>query len=312
MKNKIIIFLCLFFFGQKANTQDCIGNFGDNIFLTGDFGSGTDNILQTNPNIAPNYTYDTNMPPEDGSYVITANLGLWSDIFEWLEITDNSDDPDGYMMVVNGSIEPGLFFEKEFNNLCENTVYEFSVDIFNLKPITSNSVQPNLSFLLNNTEIYVSGDVPENEAWNNYGFTFMTGFGQTSIVLSLRNNAPGGSGNDFAMDNIRMRPCTPNPLMVRRVYFPNAFSPNADGINDFFTIYGELPDVVVVENLMIFDRWGNQIHNQSNFLPNEENVGWDGTFKGKLMPVGTYVYVAEVRFLDGETAIYRGDILLVK
>ncbi|MCB0705346.1 MAG: gliding motility-associated C-terminal domain-containing protein [Saprospiraceae bacterium] len=201
-------------FSFTLSGQSCDGNLGENIFVEGDFGSGSSNILLANPNIAPGYMYTTAAPPDDGFYTITNDISLWPSSFNWLEIQDNSPDPFGYMMIVNASYEPGLFYEKEVEGLCENTLYEFSADIFNLIPPGGNAIKPNVSFLLDGVVLYNSGDVPENGQWNNYGFTFTTQPGQSAITLSLQNNAPGGGGNDLALDNISFRPCGPEALIL--------------------------------------------------------------------------------------------------
>ncbi len=194
-----------------AYSQVCDGNLGDNIFTEGDFGTGSANVLLTNPGIAPGYLYEISPPPVDGFYTMTTNTSLWSNLYgTWLAIPDNSNDPNGYMMVVNASFEPGLFYEQEVNDLCENTLYEFSADVINLiQSGVTDHIKPNVSFLIDNVVQYSSGDIPQNETWNTYGFTFTTGPGQTSVVLSLQNNAPGGIGNDLALDNITFRPCGP-------------------------------------------------------------------------------------------------------
>ncbi len=194
--------------------QICDGNLGENIFAEGDFGSGAANILATDPQIAPGYLYTTIPPPNDGWYLLTNDMTQWANNFNWLEISDNSDDPDGYMMVVNASYTPGLFYEQEVTGLCENTEYVFSADVYNLIPPGSNLIRPNVSFLIDGEEVYSSGDIPENRQWNTYGFTFSTNPGQTTVTLSLRNNAPGGTGNDLALDNITFRPCGPEALIL--------------------------------------------------------------------------------------------------
>ena len=61
---KYSIFVPLIFIYTLALGQVCDGNFGDNIFESGDFGSGSSQVLMTNPQIAPGYTYQTNLPPE--------------------------------------------------------------------------------------------------------------------------------------------------------------------------------------------------------------------------------------------------------
>lgn len=194
--------------------QTCDGNLGENIFGDGDFGRGNTNVVSTDPQIAPGYIYQPNPPPNDGYYTITNYTGLWNLFPGWIKIYDNSPDIYGYMMVVNASNEPGLFYEQEITGLCENTLYEFSADIINLLMKNSNMILPNVSFLLNGVEEFNSGNVPEDEEWHTYGFTFTTKPGQFSLTLSLRNNAPGGLGNDLALDNISFRPCGPEALIL--------------------------------------------------------------------------------------------------
>ncbi len=606
----VIVF---FIMTTQITAQVCTGNLGENIFTEGDFGSGTDNVVQTDPMIAPGYIYTTNPPPQDGFYTITNNTGWGYTFGGWLGIGDNSSDPNGYMMVVNANVEPGLFYEQEIEGLCENTVYSFSADVINLIEPNFNIILPNVSFLIDGMVQYQTGDIPENGQWNTYGFTFTTPPGQTSVVLSLRNNAPGGIGNDLALDNIAFRPCGPEALILsdvisnvcndgmpiditanivgnqydmpvyqwqistdginwtditganadtymhtdfsagmyyyryllangmdnllnskcrvisdvqiinilpntyvitdtlcqglsfslgnnlysttgiytdtlmttegcdsivtldltivpntqidailtgenpscsylqdgsvgldtilggippfsvsingvqdddfgafnlgggdyvyqitdqygctfeetisletpipftvdigndliielgeqvtispnfslaaesyewqpagicepdcntldftpsgsltvfinaisemgcfatdsirinidntQKVFIPNVFSPNADGDNDFFTVFGDTPNVAEIEQLTIYDRWGGLVFEQNNFQPNNPTLGWDGTARAKALNPGVYLYVARVRFLDGEMVTYSGDVTLVR
>ena len=213
-----LIFLFLFVIPMHVIGQvlQCTGNLGANIFGGGDFGSGPDNILQQNPGIAPGYSYGLGTPPPDGIYVITNDMGAWSSIYDtWLQVGDNSGDPNGYMMVVNASHEPGLFYDQKVEGLCENTLYEFSADVLNvIKSTEGGHIFPDVSFLIDSAVAFNTGSIPQDERWHTYGFTFVTGPGQESVQLSLRNNAPGGFGNDLALDNISFRACGPNALIL--------------------------------------------------------------------------------------------------
>ena len=192
----------------------CDGNLGDNIFEAGDFGSGTANVLTPDPRIAPGFIYQPNPPPNDGFYTITNSTASWSNLFPaWRRFGDNSNDPNGYMMVVNASYEPGLFYQQEVSGLCENTLYQFSADITNVLQRNTFQLPPNVSFLIDDEVFFTTGNIPEDEKWNTYGFTFTTAPGQTSVILALRNNAPGGIGNDIALDNISFRACGPEALI---------------------------------------------------------------------------------------------------
>lgn len=213
MRYTILLFLLMPLLLSAQET--CNGNLGADIFEDGDFGSGFANMPSTDPGIAPGYTYTTSPPPNDGFYTITNNTAPWPLFPGWLGIRDNSDDPNGYMMVVNASYETGAFYDKEIEGLCENTLYEFSADIINLiQPNSPGFIFPNVSFLLDDVVQYTTGNIAQTGQWVKYGFTFTTVPGQTSVRLTLRNNAPGGFGNDLALDNISFRACGPEALIL--------------------------------------------------------------------------------------------------
>lgn len=96
---------------------------------------------------------------------------------------------------------------------------------------------------------------------------------------------------------------------VRRVFIPNVFSPDGNGINDNFFIFSD-GGVEKIKNLRIYDRWGELLFENSNIQPNDPKVGWNGKFKGQKLDNGVYVFVAEIVFTDGETEIYKGDITI--
>ncbi len=98
---------------------------------------------------------------------------------------------------------------------------------------------------------------------------------------------------------------------VRNVFVPNAFSPNGDAVNDQLTIFAG-PNVLKINSFQIFSRWGELLFEQTDFDPNDVNLGWDGNFNGEKMNTGVYVYFAEVEFLDGEIAIFKGDVILMR
>lgn len=82
--------------------------------------------------------------------------------------------------------------------------------------------------------------------------------------------------------------------------FPNAFSPNGDGINDYF--YPLISRDITVKEMKLFNRWGDIVYN-NNAAP-----GWDGKFTGVAQPIGTYVYSIVFTYPD----INQGGILVDK
>ncbi|WP_020570023.1 T9SS C-terminal target domain-containing protein [Neolewinella persica] len=191
-------------------SQTCTGNLGENIFTAGDFGSGAANIVTVDPLIAPGFIYQRTPPPNDGFYTITNDMRRWPNTFGgWDAFADNSPDPNGYMMVVNAAFAPGKFYEQQVDDLCENTLYQFTADVRNILRRGNNGLMPNVSFSIDGITRFTSGPIGETQTWNTYGFTFTTDPGQTSVLLALSNNAPGGNGNDLAIDNISFRACGP-------------------------------------------------------------------------------------------------------
>lgn len=98
---------------------------------------------------------------------------------------------------------------------------------------------------------------------------------------------------------------------TRRLFIPNVFSPNGDGFNDEFMFYGG-DDVTLIKNFQVFGRQGEQIFRANNFFPEDVNNSWNGTYNGKKMNPGVFVWFAEVEFIDGEVEILKGDILLLR
>lgn len=87
-------------------------------------------------------------------------------------------------------------------------------------------------------------------------------------------------------------------------FIPNAFTPNHDGKNDLFKIYGS---AVTAAQIKIYNQWGVMI-----FETNDNTKGWDGTHKNNPQPVGVYVYVIKVRLANEDTFIKKGTIRLIR
>lgn len=88
------------------------------------------------------------------------------------------------------------------------------------------------------------------------------------------------------------------------VYFPSAFTPNGDNINDTYRPFGNnIRDI----SFKIFNRWGEKV-----FDSHSENIGWDGTFKGAPQSPGIYIYYAVVTFLDESRKEFKGTISLIR
>ena len=97
----------------------------------------------------------------------------------------------------------------------------------------------------------------------------------------------------------------------RKVFFPNVFSPNGDGHNDYFALFAG-DDVKQINSFVVFNRWGAKVFETAGISPGKETLGWDGTLKGTVLNTGTFAYFAEIEFIDGEIIVFSGDVTLVR
>lgn len=97
---------------------------------------------------------------------------------------------------------------------------------------------------------------------------------------------------------------------ARQVYVPNVFDPNTSE-NYIVTVHAGI-DVAKINSFFIFDRWGAEVFESLDFVPNDFSSGWDGMVRGQPGQLGVYVWYCEVEFIDGETKLFKGDVTLVR
>jgi len=100
----------------------------------------------------------------------------------------------------------------------------------------------------------------------------------------------------------------------RNVYIPNIFMPaNPSGRNTHFNVNTGL-GVELVNFMRVYDRWGELLYEREKYLPDNDNLseGWDGRYNGDFVNPGVFIYLAEVKFLDGRVLLYRGDVTVVR
>jgi trimeric autotransporter adhesin len=147
----------------------------------------------------------------------------------------------GYMLLVNASYFTNAAVTQTVKNVCKNTYYEFSAWFRNVcarcgadslgngsttwaagwppNPAylswagnDSAGVRPNLAFEINDTTYYTSGDMPYDKtqanSWKKRGFLFLNTL--DSFKITIRNNSPGGGGNDWVMDDVGVSACVPS------------------------------------------------------------------------------------------------------
>jgi hypothetical protein len=96
----------------------------------------------------------------------------------------------------------------------------------------------------------------------------------------------------------------------RRVAFPNIFRPGSANNGTFQIGVGN--GVENINYCNIYDRWGNLVWRQENYLPEDISIGgWDGTYRGKEASDGVYTVLASITFSDGVTLTFTESLTLI-
>ena len=212
-----ITFILCFVWRARAQLINCTF---DKPVITIHFGTG--DIRDLNTSSLLNYGRVGSYCPTDGHYSYT---GYTSDCFrgDWWRLTEDHTpgDVDGNMMLVNSSYNTGPFFTTTLEGLKGGATYEFSIWIMNVcKPSDKcpYPLLPNLSFRLqsssgNFTAQFGTGEVARRESpqWTQFRAPFKLPASESTLQLTMVNTAPGGCGNDFALDDIVIRECIMKP-----------------------------------------------------------------------------------------------------
>ncbi len=195
----------------EAFGQGCTGY----VLYQETFGSGANAPDVGNPLPAEVTSYHfTSQVVEDGYYSIRREVPHTYQ--SWLQGTDHTGD--GYMMVVNASYDPGLFYQKRIDNLCQGSSFYFSAWVANLMIAgSSGPLDPNIRFEIRRASDggligeYETGTLPRYSTltWKEYGIHFDLPAGESSVILQMFNNQGGGNGNDLVLDDIRFSLCGP-------------------------------------------------------------------------------------------------------
>src|ERR1700722_7765065 len=211
---------------SDAQSSKCNGALVDPV-INEDFGAGANPGPQLGNGIT-NMAYTTDNCPNDGQYTISNSLtgaGNCHPETPYNIPPGHTGNPNGYMMIVNASYQPSIFFYQHAQGLCPNTTYEFSAWIINLCIpgfITASYTQPNITFTIKTSDGKIlatdtTGTIlptpydqeQQSPNWVKYGVYFTTPANVSDVTVVMTNNAPGGNGNDFVMDDITFRACGP-------------------------------------------------------------------------------------------------------
>ncbi|HOY32630.1 MAG TPA: HYR domain-containing protein, partial [Bacteroidales bacterium] len=240
---------------------------------------------------------------KDGTFNVTffmtvANIG--NDVLHDVQVTDDLSltfPAPATFSISSGPVATG--------NLLASTNYD-GVSNINLLKISSFLAVGEIS------HIEFTVNVRTNSLWQEHYLNTAIGNGIGTLGLSVTDSSDNGTDidpNENGITNeIGENDPTPFTLKPTGLYIPDGFSPNDDGINDFFVIKGieNYPD----NEFKVFNRWGNLIYQKKQYDNTWDGVPNSGMLragKGKVQ-AGTYYYVLE--FNTADLAPAKGYIIV--
>ncbi len=96
----------------------------------------------------------------------------------------------------------------------------------------------------------------------------------------------------------------------KNIFIPNTFSPNNDGVNDWF--YPRGTGLFKIQSMRIFNRWGEMVFQKASLTPNDPLAGWNGRYNGKLLTSDVYTYLIEIICENSEVLSFKGNVTLIQ
>jgi gliding motility-associated-like protein len=191
---------------------------------------------------------------------------------------------------------------------CTDTLSNLASIVVHPSPVADFSVEPGIGVvttLSDATFTFLNHSLYANH------YQWLWGDGSTDTFTSVNHtyqhagdfNVTLIATNDYGCaDSVTLYPV----IVVDNgtVFIPNAFTPNGDGLNDMFKIYGT---GIQSYTLSIYDRLGELV-----YQGDESTAGWDATFKGQPVNVAVFVYVVDITYDDGTKTNKKGDVTVVR
>lgn len=174
---------------------------------------------------ATDYTGSTTQPLDVERFALTRNANT-GNTARWISLNDHTGNSNGKMMVVNADVKSNKIYSDKINIPCGNLKYSLFAFVSNITNSDYGTfcdafggiVKPKLIFTVRNAvnnNIITNLTTPEitSGAWTQYGMKFVMPAGISQIIIEITNAAPGGCGNDLAIDDIQFGLCDPTPTV---------------------------------------------------------------------------------------------------
>lgn len=252
-----------------------------------------------------------------------------------LEVSDIScfGQNDGEVQIINtvGGFGPYTYFKDDVQ-LTELSINRLPPGMYNFNVIDIHGCEQKVDVMVSEPEIFLVQTIPSItiDFSELVLIDFESNYPKDQILSVTWFNGNGDIlGTDFSLDYVGQeddiisvevvteKGCS-NRSVIKidvdnelKVFIPNIFSPNGDGLNDILTLQ---KNKIPTDNarIAIYDRYGNVMMRKDNFDLDNDDFSWDGTYHSQPLVPGVYVMVVELSDFLGKNHIIKRDITIVR
>ncbi len=214
----------------------------------------------------------------------------------------------------SGTYDVTLYFTS--NQGCKDSITEEGIVTVYPKPHAEFTANPSVATIVNSTVDFI------NLSEGNYLNFWSFGTGDSSIKGNPRYTYPQVANSYevvlIIQSSFGCKDTAKSIVEIQDVpvfYAPTAFTPDGDGINEFFYVIARNIDTSKEFYLGVYDRWGELIWSTNKYDPkNPSKYGWDGSVKGgsnKAIP-NVYVWRCVYHTKDGNSHVETGKVVLIR
>jgi gliding motility-associated-like protein len=212
---KLLLALCLLPpIGLLAQTV-CGGTLSGDLLGFQSFGAGQEPVQPGDPFLSPALSYQSTGPWVPGTYSLMNTTALPGRPPCWIIIQDNSNEEEGYFLAAYAGADPVAVIEQGVE-WCGEGRYILSADLINLSSDACMENGVTISFFIDNTEVYNSGQLPANGNWEAHQATFDIPAGTQWSTIRIVADGAG-----FGIDNLQLQYCQPILELPDTVRFCN-------------------------------------------------------------------------------------------
>lgn len=235
-----------------------------------------------------------------GTYITFGNDVLTNGLLHYTWNFGDGDSVQNINPVIYAYNTTGTFTvtETAYYHTCQTVVAAHEITVV---------PQPTIN-LGNDTSICEGGEdiiLMDNVNSGNPLAEWLWNTGATTSAISVNT-----AGNYFATVTLGNCSASDSVSIANDCYMamPNVFSPNGDGVNEYFYPRQYLTKGLMTFKMDIYNRWGQLIFSSATV----DGRGWDGMFNGTPQPEGVYVYIIDATFKDGKKEHHQGNITLLR